>query len=77
MVDDQSSMKPIHALEEALEATRLEEIERLATNGIQSGQIPIGSLGPLASVQAALMAVREEIAAHEIKLGGGSEKPLK
>jgi hypothetical protein len=57
--------------------TRLAEIERLASNSVQSRPIPIEALAPLASVQIALMAVREEIALHDTKLGGGSETPLK
>ena len=77
MTAKNSESRPIHALEAALEMTRLEEIERLASNGIKNRPIPIDALGPLASVQIALMAVREEIALHDTKLGGGSEKPLK
>ena len=72
-----SERGPIHGLEAALEKTRLEEIERLASKSVQNGPISIDSLGPLASVQIALMAVREEIALHDTKLGGGSEKPLR
>jgi hypothetical protein len=69
--------QPIHHLEAALEATRLHEIKSLAAKGASGRTIPAEVLGPLAHVQLALTAVREEIAAHSVKLGGGSEKPLK
>jgi hypothetical protein len=72
-----SERGPIPGLEAALEKTRLEEIERLASKSVKNGPISIDALGPLASVQIALMAVREEIALHDTKLGGGSEKPLR
>jgi hypothetical protein len=68
---------PIHELEAALEAARLDEIKRLAAKGASGKGIPTDVLGSLAHVQLALTAVREEIAAHRIKVGGGSEKPLK
>jgi hypothetical protein len=77
MTAQNSERGPIHGLEAALEKTRLEEIERLASKSVKNGPISIDALGPLASVQIALMAVREEIALHDTKLGGGSEKPLK
>jgi hypothetical protein len=73
MSDD---VKPIHRLRDALEARRLEEIERLASTGITTGIPPLDSLSSLAHLQLALTAVREEIAAHDVKLGGGSETPL-
>jgi hypothetical protein len=38
--------------------------------------LPLESLSPLAHLQMALAAVREEISAHEVKVGGGSERPL-
>lgn len=69
--------QPIHELEAALEVTRLEEIKRLAAKGASGKRIPIDILGSLADVQLALTAVREEIAAHRVKVGGGSERPLK
>jgi hypothetical protein len=34
------------------------------------------ALRRLALIQSALVAVREEIAAHEVKVGGGDEQPL-
>jgi hypothetical protein len=77
MTAQNSQRRPIHDLEAALEMTRIEEIERLASNSVKNRPIPIDALGPLASVQIALMAVREEIALHDTKLGGGSEKPLR
>lgn len=77
MTAQNSEHGPIHGLEAALEMTRLEEIERLASNSVKNRPLSIDALAPLASVQIALMAVREEIALHDTKLGGGSEKPLR
>jgi hypothetical protein len=34
------------------------------------------ALGRLALLQVALVAVREELAAREVKVGGGAEQPL-
>jgi hypothetical protein len=72
-----SDVKPVHQLRDALEARRLEEIERLAGICLSSGGLPLESLSPLAHLQMALAAVHEEISAHEVKVGGGSERPLK
>jgi hypothetical protein len=68
--------KPIHQLRDTLEQRRLKEIERLAAANITGGTPADEALRSLAHLQLALTAVREEIAAHDIKLGGGSEKPL-
>lgn len=71
-----NDLKPVHQLRDALEARRLEEIERLADISLASGGLPLESLNPLAHLQLVLTAVREEISAHEVKVGGGSEQPL-
>ena len=65
--------KPIHSLGERLEAARMEAIEKLAGS---TSAISNEALQRLVFVQIALTAVREEILAHETRLGGGSEKPL-
>ena len=65
---------PIHDLNASLEAARLIAIEALAAKG---GELPAASLQEIAMLQAVLTAVREEIAAHEVKIGGGAEIPLK
>jgi hypothetical protein len=71
-----NDVKPVHQLRDALEAHRLEEIERLAKICLSAGGLPPDSFNALAHLQLALTAVREEISAHDVKLGGGSEKPL-
>ena len=38
--------------------------------------VPTEDLRRVAFIQLALVAVREELAAHEPKVGGGSEQPL-
>lgn len=72
-----SDVKPIHELRDALEVRRLQEIDRLASIGLADGGLPLESLSSLAYLQLALTAIREEIASHDIKVGGGSERPLK
>jgi hypothetical protein len=64
---------PIHHLRAALEAQRLLAVEELSAKG---GNLPAEALQKLAAIQAALTAVSEEIKAHEVKVGGGSETPL-
>ncbi|PNG26234.1 hypothetical protein [Methylocella silvestris] len=64
---------PIHHLRAALEAQRLTAVEELAAEG---GAQTLESLQKLAIIQGALQAVGDEIKAHEIKVGGGGEKPL-
>jgi hypothetical protein len=69
-----SESTPIHDLSTSLEAARLIAIEELASKG---GPLPAASLQEIALLQTVLTAVREEIAAHEVKVGGGAEIPLK
>lgn len=68
--------KPIHQLRDTLEQRRLKEVERLAAVNVGGDAPADDALRSLAHLQLALTAVREEIAAHDIKLGGGSETPL-
>ncbi len=56
-----------------LEAARLKAIEDLATRG---GELAPDALEKIAHLQMALAAVREEIEAHGVKVGGGEEKPF-
>ncbi|ACK51863.1 hypothetical protein Msil_2952 [Methylocella silvestris BL2] len=64
---------PIHHLRSALEAQRLTAIEELAAKG---GAPTLDSLQKLAIIQGALQAIDDEIKAHQVKVGGGGEKPL-
>jgi hypothetical protein len=69
-----TDIAPIHALRDRLEKSRLTAIEELAARG---GAPSTDALQNIALLQTALTAVEEEIAAHEVKIGGGSQKPLK
>ena len=64
---------PVHALRANLEAARLKAVEALAA---KENAIPPDALRELATLQAALTAVREEIEAHSAKLGWGSTAEL-
>ena len=66
--------EPVHRLRATLEAARLKAVEALAAAG---GEPSAAALELVAHLQMALMAVREEIDAHDVKVGGGSETPLK
>jgi len=68
-----SEKLPIHSLAANLESERLKEIQTLAAKG---GTPSADALQRLAFLQAALVAVREEIDAHSVSIGGGSEEPL-
>ena len=65
---------PIHELRTQLEAARLKSIKELAA---KKDALAADALQELAILQSALTAVREEIAAHEVRLAGGAEQPLK
>ncbi len=67
--------EPVHHLQARLEAARLRAVEALATTAGEPRRP--SARDRLAHLQMALMAVREEIEAHEVKIGGGSEEPLK
>ncbi|WP_294532685.1 hypothetical protein [uncultured Rhodoblastus sp.] len=67
-------LHPVHALEASLETARLKAVEDLASGDVA---FSAAALRDLAGIQAALMAVREEIDNHGSKLGwGGSVKAL-
>jgi len=68
---------PIHALKDTLEAARLQEVQKLASASGAAPSIFDEALQRVAFLQIALVAVREELADHEVKIGGGSEQPLK
>jgi hypothetical protein len=69
-----STRAPIHELRAKLETARLKAIEELAS---KKGAVSIDDLRGLAVLQAALKGVEDEISAHEVKVGGGAETPLK
>ncbi len=69
-----TNSSPIHDLQGLLEKARLQTIEQLAAKG---GLPPTDALQKIALLQSALSAVREEIKAHDVKIGGGSEQALK
>lgn len=68
---------PIHALRDTLETARLQAIQELASADGTSQSVSTEALQRVAFLQLALIAVREELATHEVKVGGGDEKPLK
>lgn len=63
---------PVHSLQAKLESLRLKLVENLAEASEPSSE----QLAALANVQAALLAVREEIAAHGTRLGWGDVDAL-
>jgi len=69
-----STRAPIHELRAKLETARLQAIEELASKTTTPS---IEDLKGLAVLQAALRAVEDEIGAHEVKVGGGTETPLR
>lgn len=68
-----SAHHPVHTLHDQLEATRLQLVQKIAREG---GSVSADSLRELSMVQSSLMAVREEIKAHEPRAGFGGEKAL-
>jgi hypothetical protein len=67
---------PIHALRDTLEAARLLTIQELVAADGTIPSVSTEALQRIAFGQIALVAVREELAAHEVKIGGGSEQSL-
>ena len=67
---------PIHALRDALETARLQAIQELASTDGTPPTVSTEALQRVAFLQIALVAVREELAAHQVKIGGGSEQAL-
>jgi hypothetical protein len=68
--------RPIHALRDTLETARSQAIEELASTDGTTPSISTETLRRVAFLQLALVAVREELAAHEVKIGWESEKHL-
>jgi hypothetical protein len=66
-------MTKVHVLQANLEAARLKIVETLAAKG---GPPTPDALGELATIHAALSAVREEIETHGTRLGWGSKGEL-
>ena len=64
---------PVHDLRERLETARLSAIEELAAKG---GPLAADALQKIALLHSVLSAVRDEIRISEVKIGGGSERPL-
>jgi hypothetical protein len=67
-----SAPHPVHALLAKLEAERLKLVKKLAAGDTLSNE----GVRELATLQAALTAVREEIEAHGPKVGWGDETGL-
>jgi len=67
---------PIHALRDTLETARLQAIQELAPADGTAPSVSTEALQRVAFVQIALVAVREELAAHAVYVGGGSEQSL-
>ena len=68
--------KPIHALRDALETARLQAVQELAGTDGTTPSVSTEDLQRVAFLQIALVAVREELAEHAVKIGGGGEQPL-
>jgi hypothetical protein len=66
----------IHALSDTLEAARLQAIQELTSADGATSAVSTDTLRRVAFLQIALVSVREELAAHKVKLGGGAEQPL-
>ncbi|MBB6185986.1 hypothetical protein [Rhodanobacter sp. MP7CTX1] len=65
---------PVHTLRASLEASRLNAVEALAA---AKGSPTPDALRELATLQAALTAVQQEIDIHGVKLGWGGGDELK
>ena len=63
---------PVHTLRANLETERLRLVEKLAAGSTLSAE----TLRELATFQAALTAVREEIETHSVRLGWVGDKEL-
>ena len=64
---------PVHDLQKALAAARFRAVKELAA---KDGTLPPENLQQLATLNAALSAVKDEIAEHEGRLGWGPATPL-
>ena len=65
---------PVHTLRANLETARLKAVETLAAT---EGTFSADALRELATLQAALTAVSEEIETHGTRMGWGDEDELK
>ena len=65
-----TKLHPVHVLQANLVATRLKVVETLAA---KEGPPAPDALRELATIHAALSAVREEIETHGVRLGWGNE----
>jgi hypothetical protein len=63
-----TKLHPVHALQANLEAARLKVVETLAA---KESLPATAALQELATIQAALSAVREEIETHGVRMGWG------
>jgi hypothetical protein len=70
---EMTNVHPIHTLRANLEEARLKAVEALAAKG---GTVSANSFQELVTIQVALTAVREEIAAHGASLGWGAGSEL-
>jgi hypothetical protein len=68
--------QPVHALADILEAARSQAIQELASADTVDLVLSTEALQRVAYLHIALVAVRDELAAHEPKVGGGSERGL-
>ena len=67
---------PFHALRDTLEFARLQAIRELASPGETTPSIFTETLRRVAFLQVALVAFREKLATHGVKIGGGGEQRL-
>jgi hypothetical protein len=68
-----TKLHPVHVLQASLEAARLKLVETLAA---REGLPNPDALRELATIHAALSAVREEIETHSARLGWGDSSEL-
>ena len=67
-------MQPIHALRDQLALARLQATQELAA---KDPAVSLEALQKVSLIQTALLAVADEIEAHEMRVGGNQEAPLK
>ena len=68
------NIQPIHTLRDQLASARLQAIQELAAEG---PAVSLEALQKVSLIQTALLAVVDEIEAHEMRVGGIQETPLK
>jgi hypothetical protein len=69
---------PLHDLRDRLAAARLDALKRLAAAPSESLASPEGmaAVRGAGELHLALLAIRDDLAAHEPRVGYGSERPL-